>query len=253
MIGIKIVFIDELDIFVKTSDFRLVTGKVVKTGPRGAGGGHISAPKRRVRRRAQLDVLRDGLARWDRRQCGMRRRPGDHWYAQVHGHGSGSRRGRWDRNKHRLHDLCGPGLGFWRDATAHGEGSSASGIMGVGELVVRHCKRLGRPYLRPQLVERGPLKGVQGKESFQHLVGHSRDGQDGAQKVGILFERAEGLVRLARLFPGVAAAGEIDKYDAERPQVVVRGRVAGGVRASAALAFGREVKGGSAKTSGHVL
>ena len=33
----------------------------------------------------------------------------------------------------------------------------------------------------------------------------------------------------------------------------MRGRVAGGVRASAALALGGEVKGGSAKTSGHVF
>ena len=149
----------------------------------------------------------------------MRRRPGDHWYAQMQGHRSGSGRGRglWGRYKHRLHGLCGPGLGFWRDATAHGEGGSASGIVSMRKLVVRHCKRLGRPNLRSQLIERGPLQGVQGKESFQHLVGHGRDGQDGAQKVGILFEGAESLVRLASLFPWVAAAGEIDEYDAERP------------------------------------
>lgn len=63
------------------------------------------------------------------------------------------------------------------------------------------------------------------------------DGEDRAKEVGVGEVGAEGLVRGTGLLPRVAAAGEVDEDDAERPDVVVRGRVGPEPLEEAALAF----------------
>lgn len=65
------------------------------------------------------------------------------------------------------------------------------------------------------------------ENAAQNHVQLGRDGQDRAQKLGVLEECAEGRVLRRRLLPGVAATSQIDQDDTKAPYVIGSGSITG--------------------------
>lgn len=73
-----------------------------------------------------------------------------------------------------------------------------------------------------EFLDRDPLVRVTFEDASQDQVQIERDGQNGAQELGILQERAESGILGRGLFPGITPTGQVDQNDAEAPYIVGR-------------------------------
>lgn len=148
----------------------------------------------------------------------------------------------------RLGDYCGSRLLLLLARRLDDGGMCGlSGGMCMSQLCVGHVERLDLVHHGTQLLERDALRWVGRKDVSQDGVEVLGDGEDGAEELIALAERAKGVVRGTRLTPWVATARQVDEDDPERPNVIGWGRVGVDlVRSEATLAFGAHVKRGPA-------
>ena len=141
---------------------------------------------------------------------------------------------------------CRCGRGCWSDRGGGGAGGRVSGT----ELVVGHGECVDGEDLSPEFPQCGPVTGLEGEEALQDTVGGGGDGEDGPEKVWVVDESAESLVRGTSLSPWVAATSEIDEDDAESPDIVSLSIVVLETLEQTALTFGAEVE---SRTAGMVI
>lgn len=99
------------------------------------------------------------------------------------------------------------------DRRSGDRGGSVDGSGGLGEprATLNQIPKFGKfDSSRRVGIEDPPQNGIQ-------LV---RDGKNGPQEVGVLHESAEGRVLQGGLLPRVAATGQVDEDDAQRPYVI---------------------------------
>ena len=94
--------------------------------------------------------------------------------------------------------------------------------------------------------EGSTIAWFKGKKTFEDDVERVRNGENGAQEIGIVHVCPESVVRGTSLSPWIAAASEIDEDDTEGPDIVLLRIIRFKTFKQAALALWTQVECGSA-------